>query len=261
MTELPTPGVAVRPGGDRFATRVGRLDSRHSFSFGPHLDPRNTHFGLLLVCNDDVVGAGAGYGTHPHRDTEIVTWVLAGALVHQDSEGHSGVVRPGLAQRLSAGRGVLHSETNDSWRVQGGPPHTEPVRFVQMWVAPDTSGLEPGYEQLDIGAELDTGGLVTVASGLPGRDTAIRIAQEHAALHAARLGVGDTVEVPTAPYVHLYVARGAIGLEGAGPLRTGDAARLTATEGQRVTATSAGTEILVWEMHATLADQLGSGRG
>ena len=147
----------VRRTDDRAATRIDWLDSKHSFSFGGHYDPANTHFGLLLVSNDDVVAPGSGFETHPHRDMEIVTWVLDGALVHQDSTGHNGVIYPGLAQRMSAGRGILHSEKNDAWRVDGRDPHTDPVHFVQMWVLPDEGGIEPGYEQLDIGAELARG--------------------------------------------------------------------------------------------------------
>ena len=115
----------IQRASDRFATEVSWLDSHHCFSFGPHYDPTNTHFGLLLVSNDDVVAAGTGFDTHPHRDMEIVTWVLSGSLVHQDSEGNNGVIYPGLAQRMSAGRGILHSEKNDSWRVTGSPAHTE----------------------------------------------------------------------------------------------------------------------------------------
>ncbi len=109
----------VRPHDERPATRIDWLDSKHSFSFGGHYDPANTHFGLLLVSNDDVVAPGSGFETHPHRDMEIVTWVLDGALVHQDSTGHNGVIYPGLAQRMSAGRGILHSEKNDAWRLDG----------------------------------------------------------------------------------------------------------------------------------------------
>jgi redox-sensitive bicupin YhaK (pirin superfamily) len=244
--------VEVQRSGERFVTRLGWLDSKHSFSFGPHYDPSNTHFGLLLVSNDDVVAPGTGFETHPHRDMEIVTWVLDGGLVHQDSTGHSGVIYPGLAQRMSAGTGILHSEKNDAWRLQHGDVHTDPVHFVQMWVPPDESRVEPGYQQLDITEELSGGGLVTVASGMP-RDadrSAIRIRQRAAALHAARPADGTSLALPTAPYVHLYVARGSVDLEGAGRLGTGDAARVTAAEGQRVTAVG-DAEVLVWEMHSS----------
>src|SRR4051812_21616632 len=171
------PEIDVRRAADRAATRIDWLDSKHSFSFGGHHDPANTHHGLLLVNNDDVVRPGAGFETHPHQDMEIVTWVLRGSLVHQDSTGHSGVIYPGLAQRMSAGTGILHSEKNDAWRLSGQAPHADPVHFVQMWVLPDESGVDPGYEQLEIEDQLLRGDLVPVASGMERYDgaSAIRI--------------------------------------------------------------------------------------
>jgi quercetin 2,3-dioxygenase len=247
--------TTVQRAGERFTTRVDWLDSKHSFSFGRHYDVSNTHFGLLLVNNDDIVTPGSGFETHPHRDMEIVTWVLRGQLVHQDSEGHNGVIYPGLAQRMSAGRGIMHSEKNDSWRLTGGPEHREPVRFVQMWVTPDESRIDPGYEQLEIADELLSGGLVPVASGRAGHEdeAAIRINQKEATLHAARLAPGASVPLPAAPFVHLYVPIGSVALESAaGELGEGDAARIEGAEGQRVTAGPAGAEILIWEMHASL---------
>jgi len=252
MTATLTPQVDVRRADERFTTRLGWLDSKHSFSFSRHQDPANTHHGLLLVNNDDIVNPGTGFETHPHQDMEIVTWVLQGSLVHQDSEGHTGVIYPGLAQRMSAGTGILHSEKNDSWRL-AGEQHTDPVHFVQMWVVPDEARITPGYEQLEIDHELLSGGLVTVASGMPEHDgaAAIRIKNRYAALHAARLQPGQSVPLPEAPFLHLFVPRGQVTLEGAGPLAAGDAVRFTATGGQQVTATEP-AEILVWEMHATL---------
>jgi quercetin 2,3-dioxygenase len=249
-----SPVVDIRRAEDRAATKISWLDSKHSFSFGHHYDPDNTHHGLLLVNNDDIVAPGTGFETHPHRDMEIVTWVLRGSLVHQDSTGHSGVIYPGLAQRMSAGTGILHSEKNDSWTLTGGESHTDPVHFVQMWVVPDEAGIRPGYEQLEIDDELLSGGLVTIASGRPEhRDkSAITIRNRYAALHGARMQAGDIVELPQAPYLHLFVARGDIALEGAGALHKGDAVRFTASGGQRVTATEP-AEVLVWEMHAALA--------
>jgi redox-sensitive bicupin YhaK (pirin superfamily) len=106
--------------------------------------PANTHHGLLLVHNEDTIRPGAGFETHPHRDMEIVTWVLEGALVHQDSTGDFGVIYPGLAQRMSAGTGIMHSEKND-FRHLGGERHTDPVHLVQMWIVPDEAGVRPGY--------------------------------------------------------------------------------------------------------------------
>jgi redox-sensitive bicupin YhaK (pirin superfamily) len=253
-TVSPTPEVDVRRAADRMATQIGWLDSHHSFSFGGHHDPANTHFGLLLVSNDDVVRAGTGFETHPHRDMEIVTWVLDGQLVHQDSEGNSGVIYPGLAQRMTAGTGILHSEKNDAWRPTGAAESHEDVHFVQMWVLPDERGASPGYEQLDVNVELDRGGLVVVASGLPEhRDArAIRIGQRYAGLLAGRLAPGERVALPDAPFVHLFVAKGSAALEGAGELVAGDAVRLTAAGGPALTAGSDGAEVLVWQMAATL---------
>ena len=147
-----TPSIDIRRAGERLATKIDWLDSKHSFSFGSHYDARNTHHGLLLVNNDDVVAPGTGFETHPHRDMEIVTWVLRGQLVHQDSEGHNGVIYPGLAQRMSAGRGILHSEKNDAWKLTGASAGDEPVHFVQMWVVPDESrcASEPSSTQVTI---------------------------------------------------------------------------------------------------------------
>ncbi|MGH3933884.1 MAG: pirin family protein [Pseudonocardiaceae bacterium] len=250
--------IDVRRAGERKHTELDWLDSRHSFSFGRHYDPANTHFGLLLVSNDDVVQPGMGFETHPHRDMEIVTWVLDGSLVHEDSRGNAGVIYPGLAQRMSAGTGIRHSEKNDSWRLDG-EPHDQDVHFVQMWMLPDTRSVKPSYEQLDINSELGpvgagSGNLVVVASGMDAhRDSrAIFIQQRHAALHAARLQPGGSVDLPAAAFVHLFVARGAVDLEGTGSLGTGDAARMTTVGGQRVTAGTDGAEVLVWEMAARI---------
>ncbi len=245
--------VDIRRADDRAHTDWGWLDSKHSFSFGGHWDPANTHHGVLMVSNDDIVLPGTGFETHPHRDMEIVTWVVRGSLVHQDSTGHSGVIYPGLAQRMSAGTGILHSEKNDSWRLDG-QRHDEAVHFIQMWVVPDESGVVPGYEQLEIDGELMAGRLVPVASGLDQhRDqAAIRIRNRYAGLHVARLQAGQSVQLPEAPYLHLFLAYGAADLEGAGSLSAGDAVRFTATGGQQVTA-SEPTELLLWEMHAGIA--------
>jgi len=252
MSTTPlTPQVDVRRAADRYKTRIAWLDSKHSFSFGQHYHSNNTGHGLLLVNNDDIVTAGTGFETHPHQDMEIVTWVLQGSLVHQDSTGQNGVIYPGLAQRMSAGTGIVHSEKNDSWRL-AGEVHKDPVHFVQMWVVPDEPGITPGYEQLEIDDELLKGALVPVASGMAHHEAAIRIKNKYAALYAARLQPGQTVDLPDAPYLHLFVPRGAVTLEGAGNLVTGDAVRFTATGGQKVTATEP-AEILVWEMHATIA--------
>lgn len=234
----------IRRADDRFRTSEEWLDSRHSFSFGRYYDPANVGFGLLLVHNEEVVAPGTGFATHPHQDLEIVTWVLRGTLTHEDSEGHSGIVYPGLAQRMSAGSGIRHSEQNDTG---------EPVHYVQMWVRPDETGLDPSYQQAEVDGLLATGDLVPIASGLPkhASSTAIRINQRAAGMSVARLAPGKSVKLPVAPYVHLFVALGTVDLEGGGPLGTADAARLVAADGHRVTAGPEGAEILVWEMTDT----------
>lgn len=223
----------------RFETNAGWLESYHSFSFGGHYDPNNTNHGLLLVANDDRVRPGQGFGTHGHRNMEIVSWVLDGVLEHRDSEGNHGVIRPGLIQRMSAGTGIQHSEMNGS--------ATEPVHFLQMWVPPDTQGIEPGYEELDVSDRLDSGELVVVASG-QGHEGAVKLNQAGAAMSVARPADGATVEVDTAPAIHLYVARGAVAAEVDGEpvvLNEGDALRLL-DQGVAVTGAGESTEIVVW---------------
>ena len=232
--------IDIRRAGDRFVTSSDWLDSRHSFSFGPHYDPANVGFGFLLAHNDETVAPGTGFETHPHQDLEIVTWVLRGALAHRDSEGNSGVVYPGLAQRMTAGSGIQHSEWNDAG---------DPVHYVQMWVRPDRFDLPPSYQQAEI--DLSTGELIPIASGLPqhASSAAIRINQHSAGMSVARLAPGQAVGLPAAPYVHLFIAQGTATLEGAGELGTADAVRLTDDDGPRLTAGPVGAELLVWEMY------------
>ncbi len=255
MTSIQQPSIDVRRAADRFATGIDWLDSKHSFSFGPHYDPRNTHHGLLLVNNDDVVAPGAGFETHPHRDMEIVTWVLRGQLVHQDSQGHNGVIYPGLAQRMSAGTGILHSEKNDAWRLdRGGRAHrpgplradvgrprrrpaspraTSSSRSTTSCCAAAWSRWRPGWPS------------TTVAS-------AIRIRNRYAALHAARLAPGRVGAAPgRAVPAPVRAPRDGRPSRARARCRPGDAVRFTGTGGQRVTAVEP-AEILVWEMHAHL---------
>jgi quercetin 2,3-dioxygenase len=208
-----TPGIDVRRASERFATNIGWLNSNHSFSFGRHYDPKNTGHGLLLVNNDDIVRGGSGFDTHPHRDMEIVTWVLSGELEHRDSEKNRGVLYPGLAQRMSAGRGIWHSEMNNSG--------TDDVHFVQMCLVPIASGK--------------------------GHDAAISIRQAGAVLYGGRLQPGETVTVPDDRHVHVFVPRGAASLTDPDvALTTGDAVRLTEAGDLRLTAGDDGAEVLIW---------------
>ncbi|WP_199742869.1 pirin family protein [Nocardia stercoris] len=238
--------VRVIRGDQRYDWRNEWLDSRQSFPFTGNFDLAAHAHGLLLVHNDDIVDPGEGFDSHQHRDMEIVTWVLEGSVVHKDSEGHSGVVYPGLAQRMSAGTGILHSERNGAGRRE-----TQRLRVVQMWIPPDETGVAPSYQDLDISTPLAGNALVTVASGMPRDrdDAAVTIGNRFAALHVARLDPGRSVTVPDAPYGHVYVATGSVDFEGQGALAQGDAVRLTGIGGQRITAT-APAEVLIWEMHA-----------
>jgi hypothetical protein len=230
--------VDIRRADERFHTEIDWLDSWHSFSFSTHYDPSNTNHGLLIVNNDDVIRGGGGFSTHGHRDMEIVTWVLDGELEHRDSIGTVGRIYPGLAQRMSAGHGIRHSEVNAS--------STADLHLVQMWVHPDTEGIEPGYEQLDLNDELAKGGLVAVASG-KGHDGGVSIHQREAALWAGRLSPDEAVTIPDAPHVHVFIAKGTASLAGAGDLAAGDAARLTGAGSLELTAGDEGTEVLIWE--------------
>lgn len=227
---------------DRFKTDIAWLDSKHSFSFGQHYDPDNTHHGLLLVNNDDVIRGGTGFSTHPHQDMEIITWVLSGELEHKDSVGNRGIIYPGLAQRMSAGRGIWHSEMN--------PSKDKDVRLVQMWVLPDKESINPSYEQMDINKEIGKGGLVLIASGR-NHNAAISIRQKDAVLWGGRLAPGETVTVPDSRYSHVFIATGGAMLEGAGKLSQGDAVRLTGAGSPKLTADAkTGAEVLIWELGA-----------
>jgi redox-sensitive bicupin YhaK (pirin superfamily) len=212
------------------------LDSWHSFSFGSHYDPENTHHGLLLVSNDDTVAPGGGFQPHAHRDMEIVTWVLEGRLEHGDTLGNHDVIYPGLAQRMSAGRGIRHSEMNAST--------TEPVHFVQMWVPPDTEGLDASYQQIDVGEQLDAGGLFPIASGV-GHEGAVAIHQRGAVLWGGRLGTRESARAPDVPHTHVFVARGDVRYDDI-ELERGDAVRATAAGARSLTAGADGAELLIW---------------
>ena len=229
--------IALRPAASRGETQLGWLDSRHSFSFGSFVDPMDTGHGLLIVNNDDRVAPASGFGTHGHSDMEIITWVLSGEVEHADTLGNQGIIRPGLAQRMSAGTGIRHSEHNPS-------PDTE-AHFIQMWVVPDTTGLPPGYEQQDVTDLLNEGGLVAIAGG-DGSGAAIRINQANAVMFAGRLRTGESVELPQAQHVHLFVALGSAVLEGVDSLGEGDAVRFTNEGPHSLVAGSGGAEVIVW---------------
>ncbi|MFI7240843.1 pirin family protein [Streptomyces qinglanensis] len=215
------------------------IDTRHAFSFSGFYDPGNTGFGLLVACNEERLAPGAGFDTHPHRDVEIVTWVVEGELEHTDSAGHATVVRPGDVQRLGAGSGVRHSERNAG---------TDELRFVQMWLVPGVFGTAPEYE---------------VVRGIAD-STPFALPRTEAVLHVRRLADGERAAVPDAAYCYVHVARGRVLLDGTaldgtalngttpdGPvLGEGDAARLTGQRAGRELRAEGGAELLLWEMHA-----------
>jgi quercetin 2,3-dioxygenase len=227
--------IEVRAPGDRFLTRAEGRTTWHSFSFGAHYDPHNTGFGALVAHNDELLPRGTGYDDHPHRDTEIVTWVMSGALRHRDSSGHEHVLVAGDVQRLSAGSGVVHAEVSAS---------DEPTRFVQAWVRPDEPGLEPSYVCSRIGPRPGDG-LVALASG--DGEAGLPLNTRAASLSVASLEPGDRVVLPDAPRLHVFVASGGLLLDGHS-LESGAVARLVDQGAETVAATTAGTQLLVWAL-------------
>jgi quercetin 2,3-dioxygenase len=229
--------IEVRRAADRLESHADGIASRHSFAFGPHYDPMNTRFGALVTHNDDVLAPGAGFPEHPHRDLEIVTWVVSGALQHTDSTGGSATVRPGMVGRLSTGAGVRHSETNAS---------SGETRYVQMWILPDAEGL-PSYEAADVSAALERSAFVAVASGSRSAAVTVRC---NATLFVARLAVGTSATIPASALLHLFVARGSVLLSTENQevqLLSEDAVRLNGATDVRVEAT-ADAEVLAWAM-------------
>ncbi|HYS09636.1 MAG TPA: pirin family protein [Myxococcales bacterium] len=210
--------ITLRKAPDRFHTEIDWLDSWHTFSFGEHQDPDHMGFRSLRVINDDTVQPGQGFGTHSHRDMEILTYVLQGALAHRDSTGGGGVIKPGDVQRMSAGTGVAHSEFNASG--------SDPVHFLQIWILPERRGLKPGYEQKSFPSQERAGKLRLLASR-DGQDGSVKINQD-AAVYGTLLGAGDRVTYDLAPERHafLQVARGKVNLNGQS-LSAGDGAAVT----------------------------------
>lgn len=192
--------LTLRPARERGRTHIDWLDSWHTFSFGDYRDPNWHGFRSLRVINDDVVGPSGGFDTHPHRDMEIITYILSGALEHRDSLGTGSVIRPGDVQRMSAGTGILHSEFN--------PSSTEPVRLLQIWLFPEKKGLTPGYEQKTF-ADAEKQGQLRLIASRDGRDGSVTIHQD-ADLLAASLKAGERVSyaLPAERHAWIQVATG-----------------------------------------------------
>jgi redox-sensitive bicupin YhaK (pirin superfamily) len=232
--------IEVRGGRTRFHSQdeAAGIETWHAFSFGTHYDPANVRFGLLTAVNEEHLAVGAGFGEHPHRDTEIVTWVVAGELEHRDDAGRTARLGPGGLQRLSAGAGIRHVERNS-----GGTP----LRFVQMWLHPDTFGGDPGHTALPQPAPPGPG-LRLIASGRRDAAPAVRLRQRAAELSVGRPAAADSCELPAAPFVYVHAVRGSVRVAGR-VLGPGDAARLTGEAGVRAE-TDGAAEYLVWAMHA-----------
>ncbi len=231
--------IKVRQAGERGVANFGWLDSRHTFSFGDYHDPKQMGFGPLRVINEDRVSPGQGFGTHGHRDMEIISYVLEGALEHKDSIGTGSVIRPGDVQIMSAGTGIRHSEFNHS--------KTEPVHFLQIWIVPGREGIAPRYEQKTFPAA-DKQGRLRIVGSTDGRDGSVVIHQD-AMMLAALLDHGQQVTYALAPGRKgwLQVAHGAVTLNG-GDLATGDGAAVESESTLTIAAKSDGTEILLFDL-------------
>jgi len=230
--------IRVRPANQRGITDWGWLDSRHTFSFADYYDPRNLSFRSLRVINDDRVAPGAGFGTHPHRDMEILTWVVEGAIEHKDSMGNGTIIRPGEMQRMTAGTGITHSEFN--------PDKTNPLRLLQIWILPERKGLKPGYEQKSFTWSGDGEKLKLVAS--PGARHGSLAIHQDAEVYAARFTGGDQAELPLPAGRHAWVqvVNGSVQVNST-PLAEGDGAALS--EEPAVTlAASTDAEVLVFSL-------------
>jgi redox-sensitive bicupin YhaK (pirin superfamily) len=232
--------IEIRKSEERGRAHHGWLQSQHSFSFADYYDPRHTGFGPLLVINEDRVAPGAGFGTHGHRDMEIISYVLDGALEHKDSMGTGSVLHYGDVQRMSAGSGVRHSEFNGS--------QTEPVHFLQIWIQPNAKGIAPSYEEKHFAAEEKQGKLRLIASG-DGREGSVLIHQD-ASLYAAILNGGEQIEhaLQAGRLGYVHVIRGRVEVNGVA-LQGGDAVKIGA-EDKVVFANAEAAELLLFDLPA-----------
>jgi redox-sensitive bicupin YhaK (pirin superfamily) len=249
---IETPGIELRRARLRFLTRTDWAETHHSFSFGEHYDPGNVSFGPLLVNNDDLVRAGAGYADHPHQDAEIITWVLSGSLVHEDSHGNSGLIYPGLAQRMSAGSGIVHAERNDAYRIDPTRP-AEPVHFIQMWIMPDEPGTTPSYQQRELALDDLASEWMPIASGRH-PDAVVNLGSVSSSLWVSVLPTGISRTFPDGDLLHVYLAGGTVDVEAIGRLEAGDSLRLSGS-GQLEVSARAEAELLAWQMDRERGDR------
>ena len=231
--------ITIRPAQERGKANLGWLDSKHTFSFGSYYDHNHMGFANLRVINEDKVQPGKGFGTHSHRDMEIISYVLEGELEHKDSIGNGSTIRPGDVQRVSAGTGIAHSEFNGST--------TDLVHFLQIWITPEKAGIEPSYEQKNFPLADRQGELKLVASA-DGRDGSVTIHQD-ANLYVAVLNQGDRVNYNTnkSRSLWLQVAKGAVEVNGQA-LNTGDGAAVTEETELELFANADNTEILLFDL-------------
>ena len=230
--------ITARKSRERGTTRIGWLDSRHTFSFGDYMDPKNMGFRSLRVINEDRVAGGKGFGAHGHRDMEIVSYVLEGALEHKDSMGTSSIIRPGEVQRMSAGTGVTHSEFNAS--------KSELVHFLQIWIVPAKPGGKPGYEQKAF-PEAERKGKLRLVASPDGRDGSVTIRQD-VTLYAGLPSTGETLRHTLAPGRHawVHVARGQVELGGE-QLEAGDAVAISDARGLELSGRDS-SEVLLFDL-------------
>lgn len=233
--------ITIRPANERGAANFGWLDSHHSFSFGNYYDPDHMGFGTLRVINEDKVSPAQGFSTHGHRDMEIISYVLEGALEHKDSIGNGSVIRPGDVQRMSAGSGILHSEYNSS--------KSDPVHFLQIWILPGQKGIEPSYEQTHF-SEAEKQGTLRLVGSPDGREGSVTIHQD-VDLYATSLKDGESVShsLRQGRVAWVQVARGGIDLNGH-TLTAGDGAAVTDLEALTLSAVSENAEVLLFDMAA-----------
>ena len=230
--------ITVLPASERFHTDAGWLDSRHTFSFAEHYDPERLGFRALRVINDDRVEPGRGFGSHSHRDMEIISYVLSGELGHRDSMGNGSVIKPGDVQRMTAGTGVVHSEMN--------PSRAEPVHFLQIWIVPDRAGHRPGYEQKNF-SEAERRGRLRLVASRDGGDGSVTIHQD-ASVYATLLAPGERVAHELRPGRHSWVqvARGSVDVNGR-TLREGDGAAISDEARLELTAKDS-SEVLLFDL-------------
>lgn len=233
--------MTIRKSEERGRAVLSWLDSRHSFSFGDYYDPDHMGFGPLRVINDDRIAPGGGFPTHPHRNMEIVTYVLEGALAHRDSLGTGSTIERGDVQRMSAGTGIEHSEFNAS--------NSAPVHLLQIWILPETRGLEPSYEQRRF-SDADKRGRLRLLASRSGRDASITIHCD-VDLYAALLGEGEAIrhEVERGRKLWVQVAAGAVSIEGR-RFESGDGAGIADVDGIDIASVAEGAEILLFDMAA-----------